>query len=45
MAGFLDKPRAEALDLEAQAIVDQGVEYAEASPDPDIDTLTEFVYA
>ncbi len=45
MANVLTEEQAAALDREAQEAVDQGVAFAEASPEPDVNTLTEFVYA
>jgi pyruvate dehydrogenase E1 component alpha subunit len=42
---ILDVQQAEKIDLEAQELIDEAVAYAEASPEPEIDTLTEYVYA
>jgi pyruvate dehydrogenase E1 component alpha subunit len=44
-AGILSEEQAEVIDQEAQLDVDKSVEYAENSPEPDVETLTEFVYA
>jgi pyruvate dehydrogenase E1 component alpha subunit len=44
-AGILTEVHADEIDQHAQALVDQAVAFAEASPDPDVSTLTEFVYA
>jgi TPP-dependent pyruvate/acetoin dehydrogenase alpha subunit len=43
--GILSEARAEQIEQEANEILEQAVEFAEASPEPDIHTLTEFVYA
>lgn len=42
---ILDAQQAEKIDLETQELIDEAVAYAEASPEPEIDTLTEYVYA
>lgn len=42
---ILDAHQAEKIDLETQEIIDEAVAYAETSPEPEIDTLTEYVYA
>jgi pyruvate dehydrogenase E1 component alpha subunit len=42
---ILDVQQAEKIDLEAQELIEEAVAYAEASPEPEIDTLTEYVYA
>ncbi len=42
---ILDAQQAEKIDLEAQELIDEAVAFAEASPEPEIDTLTEYVYA
>lgn len=44
-AGMLDEEGAAQIDNEALRIVEAAVAFAEASPDPDPSTLTEFVYA
>jgi pyruvate dehydrogenase E1 component alpha subunit len=44
-AGLLAEPEAETIDQRAQAAVDEAVAFAEGSPEPDLSTLTEFVYA
>ena len=44
-AGILDETKAAEIDAEALKVIEKAVEYAEASPEPDISTLTEFVYA
>ena len=45
MVEILDDERVQDLDQKAQEQVEKGVEFAEASPDPDLATLTEYVYA
>lgn len=42
---ILDAQQAEKIDLETQELIDEAVAFAEASPEPEIDTLTEYVYA
>ena len=44
-AGLLDEARADELNGEALKAIEAAVAFAEASPDPDPSTLTEFVYA
>ncbi len=44
-AGLLGEAEADSLDQGAQAVIDLAVAFAEASPEPDVSTLTEFVYA
>jgi TPP-dependent pyruvate/acetoin dehydrogenase alpha subunit len=44
-AGILDQARAEEIDQGTQKLIDEAVAFAEASPEPDLSTLTEFVYA
>ncbi len=44
-ARMLDEARATQIDDEALKAVEAAVAFAEASPDPDLSTLTEFVYA
>lgn len=44
-AGILSEDQAATLDREAEGILEKAVEFAENSPEPDISTLTEFVYA
>jgi pyruvate dehydrogenase E1 component alpha subunit len=44
-ARILDEGRAEKIDQEAQEVIDEAVAFAEASPEPEVDTLTEYVYA
>ena len=44
-ADILSDEHADKIDEEAQKEVDAAVEYAENSPEPDVETLTEFVYA
>ncbi len=43
--GLLTPAEAEAIDLQAQAEIEEAVAFAEASPEPDLSSLTEFVYA
>src|SRR5512140_216177 len=44
-AGVLDEARATHIDEEALQCIEEAVAFAEASPDPDPSTLTEYVYA
>jgi pyruvate dehydrogenase E1 component alpha subunit len=44
-AGILDEARGEAVDREALQVIEEAVAFAEASSEPDVATLTEFVYA
>ena len=44
-AGHLDAPEAAAIEAQALDTIERAAAYAEASPDPDPATLTEFVYA
>jgi pyruvate dehydrogenase E1 component alpha subunit len=44
-AGALSQEQAQALDQDAQQAIEQAVAFAEASPEPDVATLREFVYA
>jgi pyruvate dehydrogenase E1 component alpha subunit len=44
-AGILSDEQAESLDQQSQVVVDRAVEFAEASPEPDVSTLLEYVYA
>jgi pyruvate dehydrogenase E1 component alpha subunit len=44
-AGVLTEEGVEKIALDAQKVVDEAVEFAESSPEPDVETLTEFVYA
>ena len=44
-AGILTEVGVEKIALDAQKVVDEAVEFAESSPEPDVETLTEFVYA
>jgi pyruvate dehydrogenase E1 component alpha subunit len=44
-AGVLTESQADGIDREVQDVMDRAVAFAEASPDPDLSTLTEFVYA
>jgi len=43
--GLLTSVEAEAIDQQTQAVIDEAVAFAEASSDPDLSSLTEFVYA
>jgi len=43
--GILSESKAEQLDQEALKVIEVAVEFAESSPDPDPETVTEFVYA
>jgi acetoin:2,6-dichlorophenolindophenol oxidoreductase subunit alpha len=44
-ASILTSERADEIALEAEKILEEAVAYAEASPEPGIDSLMEFVYA
>jgi len=44
-AGIMDEALARKIDDDALAAIDEAVAFAEASPDPDPSSLTEFVYA
>lgn len=44
-AGILTEEGVEKITLDAQEVVSEAVEFAESSPEPDVETLTEFVYA
>lgn len=44
-AGILTEVGVEKITLDAQEVVSEAVEFAESSPEPDVETLTEFVYA
>ena len=44
-SGFLTDERAEEIDQEALREIDAAVEFAESSPEPDVSTVEEFVYA
>lgn len=45
LAGMLDDTLAAQIDQEAENVIVKAVEFAEASPEPDVSTLLEFVYA
>jgi pyruvate dehydrogenase E1 component alpha subunit len=42
---YMTAERADQIDDQAQSLIDQAVEYAERSPEPDPATLSEYVYA
>jgi pyruvate dehydrogenase E1 component alpha subunit len=44
-AGILTEERVEEIDQEAQDVIEAALEFAENSPEPDMDTVEEFVYA
>jgi pyruvate dehydrogenase E1 component alpha subunit len=44
-AKILTEEGAQEIDQEAQKQIDEAVAFAESSPEPDVETLTEFVYA
>jgi len=44
-AGIISVERAQEIDLEASKTIDAAVAFAEASPEPEVSSLTEFVYA
>lgn len=43
--GMLDEGQAQEIDGQAEQVILKAVEFAEASPEPDISTLMEYVYA
>jgi pyruvate dehydrogenase E1 component alpha subunit len=44
-AEILDEDAAQRIDAEAEQVIVKAVEFAEASPEPDLSTLMEYVYA
>jgi pyruvate dehydrogenase E1 component alpha subunit len=42
---ILDEGKAEEIDKQAEQVIIKAVEFAEKSPEPDLSTLTEYVYA
>lgn len=44
-AGILTEEQVQEIDLAAQKQIDEAVAFAESAPEPDINTLTEYVYA
>jgi len=44
-AGILTEESAEQIDRQAQEAIDAAVRFAEASPEPDVSTVTDYVYA
>jgi pyruvate dehydrogenase E1 component alpha subunit len=44
-AGILSDSEAGEIDLETQTVIEAAVAFAEAAPEPDISSLTEYVYA
>jgi pyruvate dehydrogenase E1 component alpha subunit len=44
-AGIISEDRADEIDQEALELIEAAVEFAENSPEPDVDTVEEFVYA
>jgi acetoin:2,6-dichlorophenolindophenol oxidoreductase subunit alpha len=44
-AEILDESQAQEIDAKAEQVILKAVEFAESSPDPDISTLMEYVYA
>lgn len=44
-AGIITEERAEEIDQEALIAIEAAVEFAENSPEPDVNTVEEFVYA
>jgi pyruvate dehydrogenase E1 component alpha subunit len=44
-AGILDEGQAQEIDGQAEGVILKAVEFAEASPEPDLSTLMEYVYA
>ena len=43
--GILSEQQIDTIDQDTQELIDEAVAYAESSPEPDVATLTEFVYA
>jgi TPP-dependent pyruvate/acetoin dehydrogenase alpha subunit len=41
----MDEGQAQEIDNQAEQVIVKAVEFAEASPEPDISTLLEYVYA
>jgi pyruvate dehydrogenase E1 component alpha subunit len=44
-AKVLDEAQAQEIDAQAEQVILKAMEFAEASPEPDLSTLTEYVYA
>lgn len=44
-AEVLDEEQAQEIDAQAEQVILKAVEFAEASPDPDVSTIMEYVYA
>jgi pyruvate dehydrogenase E1 component alpha subunit len=44
-AGILTEMEADEIDQRVQSVIDEAVAFAEGSPDPEISSLTDFVYA
>ena len=44
-AEVLDEAQAQEIDAQAEQVILRAVEFAEASPEPDVSTLMEYVYA
>jgi len=44
-ANILTEESAQEIEQDAQKQIDEAVAFAESSPEPDVETLTEFVYA
>mgnify|MGYP001409718026 CR=1 FL=1 len=42
---ILDESQAQEIDAQAEQVIVKAVEFAEASPEPDLSTLMEYVYA
>ena len=42
---ILDEDSAQTIDAEAEQVIARAVEFADASPEPDLSTLMEYVYA
>jgi len=45
VAKIMTEEQAEQIDQEAQAVIDETVRFAEASPEPEVSSVTDYVYA
>jgi pyruvate dehydrogenase E1 component alpha subunit len=44
-AEVLNEEQAQAVDAQAEQVILKAVEFAEASPEPDLSTLMDYIYA
>jgi pyruvate dehydrogenase E1 component alpha subunit len=44
-AEILDEDSAQRIDAEAEAVIVKAVDFAESSPEPELSTLMEYIYA